>query len=88
MGNFCTYSRMNVQGVNGLAPMIKLNVDGKGKFLGGEIVSAIQEEGKPVMPDSAHRAAKEIRRLTALDFPESPLTVDEQGKMRAPAGGK
>lgn len=86
MGNFCTYSRMNVQGVNGLAPIIKLNVDGRGKFLDGEIVSARQEEGKPVAPDSAHRAAKEIRRLTALDFPESPLTVDEQGKMRAPTG--
>jgi poly-gamma-glutamate capsule biosynthesis protein CapA/YwtB (metallophosphatase superfamily) len=84
MGNFCTYSRMNVQGVNGLAPIIKLNVDGKGKFLDGEIVSAKQEEGKPVMPDSAHRAANEIRRLTALDFPESPLIIDEKGKMKAP----
>lgn len=83
MGNFCTYSRMNLQGVNGLAPIIKLNVDGKGRFLDGEIVSARQKEGKPVMPDSAHRAANEIRRLTALDFPESPLTIDETGKMRA-----
>ncbi|MDR0565478.1 MAG: CapA family protein [Prevotellaceae bacterium] len=88
MGNFCTYSRMNVQGVNGLAPIIKLSVDGKGEFLEGEIISALQEEGKPVTPDSAHRAAKEIRRLTALDFPESPLTVDEQGKLTVGEQGK
>ncbi|MDR3367424.1 MAG: CapA family protein [Prevotellaceae bacterium] len=83
MGNFCTYSRMNVQGVNGLAPIVTLNVDGKGRFLDGEIISAVQVEGKPVTPDSAHRAAAEVRRLTALDFPQSPLTIDEKGKMRA-----
>lgn len=82
LGNFCTYSRMNVQGVNGLAPIIRLSVDGKGRFLEGEIISAKQEEGKPVAPDSAHRAASEIRRLTALDFPETPLAIGKTGKMR------
>ena len=38
MGNFCTYGRINLAGPNGLAPIVKINVDTTGRFLSGRII--------------------------------------------------
>ncbi len=39
MGNFCTYDRVNISGVNGLAPIFKIYTDKQGKFLKAELIS-------------------------------------------------
>jgi len=51
LGNFCTYSRMNIKGVLGYAPILKVWVQNDGQFLNGEIISAIQieKQGTPTM---------------------------------------
>jgi len=73
LGNFATYGRFNVTGLSGLAPLISVFTDKKGKFLKAKIDSARQKgEGGPLL-DPNHGAFKEIRRLTLLDIPESEL---------------
>jgi hypothetical protein len=79
LGNFCTYGRFSLNGSNGVAPVIKVYTDRKGKFLKAH-VDCIKQigEGIPV-PDPDHTALKEIIELTGSDFPESKLTINENG---------
>jgi len=81
LGNFATYSRFNLRGPNGLAPIIELELTQEGVFLNGQIHSAKQSgEGGPIM-DATNAAALEIKRLTLLDIPEAPIVISDDGKI-------
>lgn len=79
LGNFCTYGRFNLSGPNGIAPIIKINVDKNGVFLDGNILSAKQLGGGGTYLDSNKNAVKIIQSLTKKDIPESPLIVNDDG---------
>jgi hypothetical protein len=81
LGNFCTYGRFNLSGPNGIAPLIKLNVDTRGKFLSGRIIPVFQIYYGGVKVDPENRVIKEIRELTEQDFPESVLTISDNGEI-------
>lgn len=83
LGNFCTYGRFNLRGPNGLAPIVKLNVDLSGKFIDGKIISAEQPGGigVGVIPDEANKAALKVKELTELDLPETKLKIDTEGNI-------
>ena len=79
LGNFCTYARFNLRGVNAYTPIVKVNVDHTGTFLDGRIISAIQTGlGVPVL-DNKHRAARLMRSLTKEDFQEAEIVIDDSG---------
>ena len=81
LGNFATYARFNLSGKRGLAPLIEVNINKKGEFLSGKIISAKQIGlGVPVL-DKNNEAAKEIKRLTNLDFPNSDLKINDFGEI-------
>lgn len=79
MGNFCTYRGINVAGINGLAPIMKVYTDKQGVFLSGQIVPTYQTYGTGVQIDPQKRVIEKIRELTKKDFPETPVRVDENG---------
>jgi Bacterial capsule synthesis protein PGA_cap len=79
LGNFCTYRGINVSGVNGLAPIIKVYTSKEGKFLKGEITPTIQNHSTGVQIDSLKRVTKVIQELSKKDFPESPVRIAENG---------
>ena len=81
LGNFCTAGDFNINGPSGYAPIVKIYTNETGHFLRGEIISAIQPDKKGPVIDSKHSAAKEIKRLTALDFPESCLEISDTGSI-------
>jgi poly-gamma-glutamate capsule biosynthesis protein CapA/YwtB (metallophosphatase superfamily) len=83
MGNFCTYSRINVSDVSGLAPIIKVKTDAKGRFLKGKIVSTNQVKFQPVHIDKEKRVLKVIQNLTKADFPEMAAiaNIDDEGNI-------
>lgn len=80
MGNFCTYSRFNLSGNGGYAPIIHVNVERKtGKFIGGKIIPIKQPgEGGPVY-DENKMAIKDIQSLTLADFPSTPISIADDG---------
>jgi poly-gamma-glutamate capsule biosynthesis protein CapA/YwtB (metallophosphatase superfamily) len=79
MGNFATYGRFNLKGPSGLAPIIVVDVDNKGKFIRGRIHSIKQiGEGGPLM-DQDNGALKQIMELTKADIPEAPLNIAADG---------
>jgi hypothetical protein len=81
LGNFCTYG-MNITGVNGLAPIIKVYTNPHGEFLQGYITSTDQRSGLKVKMDTEKRVLQRIRQLTKEDFPETNLIISDDGWIR------
>ena len=79
LGNFCTYKGINVAGVNGLAPIVKVYTNAKGEFLKGEIIPTIQDHTNGVRIDPAKSVIKIIQELSEKDFPESEIRIDDNG---------
>lgn len=79
MGNFCTYGGINVNGINGWAPIIKVYTNPTGSFLKAHITSTFQTPRSPVKIDPQKQILKRIVELTIQDFPESPIKISENG---------
>lgn len=79
LGNFCTYGRFNLSGPNGIAPIVKINIDKNGVFLDGNILSAKQLGGGGTYLDNDRKAVKIIQMLTKTDIPECPLIINDDG---------
>ena len=79
LGNFCTYKGINVAGVNGLAPIIKVFTNASGEFLTGEITPTIQTHATGVQIDPERSVIKIIQELSQKDFPESEIQIDDNG---------
>ncbi len=79
LGNFCTYSRFNLTGIKGYAPIAEIEIDTDGNFIKGTLHSAKQIDEIYPFIDEKKRALKEIQKLTQEDFPESKLIFEEDG---------
>ena len=81
LGNFATYGRFNLSGPSGIAPILEVNVDRKGKFINGKLHATKQlGDGGPVL-DLENKVINEIISLTHEDFPESILNIDDLGNL-------
>ena len=81
LGNFCTYKSVSVIGVCGYAPLLKVYLDKKGRFLKGSIIAFRQSHEKGLVHDSLNKVIARIRLLTRADFPEPGLTIADDGKI-------
>jgi poly-gamma-glutamate capsule biosynthesis protein CapA/YwtB (metallophosphatase superfamily) len=79
LGNFATAGGINVSGISGYAPIIKVYTDEKGAFVKGQIFSFIQQYRTGPLKDDKNLVIKEIKRLTELDFPNTPLRISDDG---------
>lgn len=79
LGNFCTYSRMKVSGINGLAPILKVYTNNKGEFKKAKVISCKQIKGLGTRIDKQHKAALKLKELTFSDIPEAKLNISETG---------
>ena len=68
LGNFATYYGISISDDKGLAPILVTTIDGAGRFISGEIVSAIQLRPNGPRLDERHRAYERIWELTEQDF--------------------
>ena len=80
MGNFSTFSRVNVQGVNGVAPIFRIFTTREGKFIKAHITPTWQpEHDRTPRLDPANRVISVIQNLTKTDFPESKIQISDDG---------
>ncbi|MFA7360526.1 MAG: CapA family protein [Candidatus Kapaibacterium sp.] len=76
LGNFCTYGKFSLAGVQGIAPLIKVFMNKNGKFIKAEITSIKQvKRGFPII-DENETALKTIVRLTETDFGKNAVRFD------------
>jgi hypothetical protein len=76
MGNFCTFSKVNILGVSGLSPLYNIFVQKDGTFIEAQIVSTRQERKQPVIIDSSKQVLQVIKNLTFSDFLEMKDKLD------------
>lgn len=79
LGNFCTYKGINIAGINGIAPIVKVYADREGAFLQAKIFPTIQDRENGVRIDPAKSVIRVIRELTQKDFPETNIQIDDNG---------
>lgn len=80
MGNFSTYSRVNVAGVNGLAPIFRIYTDRRGAFYRARITPTWQPvDDRCPRYDPEKRVITKIQSLTQQDFPEVKLFITDDG---------
>ena len=86
MGNFFTYSNINISNEMGLAPIFRFKVNpNTGDFISGEIISTYQikpNKGPHIDPDK--RVLKIIQELTSADIYDNKPTINNDGKFYAP----
>lgn len=87
LGNFCTYKGMNLTGELGYAPILRVELNGKGEFLRGKIHSCLQTRPGGPKPDDQARAYELIKELSLEDFPESCPLFTGAGAI-VPMGGQ
>jgi hypothetical protein len=80
LGNYCTYGGMNVAGENGYAPLLMVELDRKGAFVGGKIESFLQKPYQGPRRDPQKRAFGLIRELTESDFPSAGVLFNGDGE--------
>jgi poly-gamma-glutamate capsule biosynthesis protein CapA/YwtB (metallophosphatase superfamily) len=81
LGNFCTYARFNLSGPNGIAPIVKVQVNRQGEFLSGKIFPVKQVgSGMPIL-DKEKAAIFKIKELTHIDIPETKIVIDDNGNI-------
>ncbi len=81
LGNFCTYGRFNLRDAAGIAPIIKVYVDGTGAFSHGEITPIYQGKTHGPKIDRQNRAIRKLQELTQTDFPNSGLEIYDDGSI-------
>lgn len=81
LGNFCTYGRFNLRGPAGIAPIISLEIGKNGTFKSGLIHPVYQEKTHGPKLDPQKRAIKILQELTRQDFPETPLKIEDDGRI-------
>ena len=79
LGNFATYYGIGVEGMKGVAPILKVRLGLDGSLLDGQIISAVQLRPGGPYSDSNMRAFREIKRLSQLDFPDGGIEFHEDG---------
>lgn len=82
LGNFCTPYGISLKGVSGLAPLITVRTTAQGRFVDARIHSFTQSYGVGPRLDREHRAARQIRSLTASDITDGKLEILDDGYVR------
>lgn len=81
LGNFCTPYMVNIKGRNGYSPILIVNLNVDGEFMGGKVISARQTTRTGPKRDAEKVVIKELQNLSAMDFPDSPLRIDDDGNL-------
>ena len=81
LGNFCTYWGIKISGLNGVAPLLSVNLAEDGRFLDGQIHSFKQARPEGSLLDPTQKAARLIAELTREDFPHGFVHISESGKI-------
>lgn len=85
LGNFWTFGRFNLSGINGYAPIADLELRRDGSLVAARIHSALQERPGGPRLDADNRAVGLMARQTLRDLPETGTRIGADGQISWPA---
>ena len=88
LGNFATFGGVNVTRESGLAPLLTVQMEHDGAFIGGSVESFRQLPFTAPARDHKRRAYRLMQRLSAEDFPGSALHFGGGGSITVRKGGE
>ncbi|WP_219729949.1 CapA family protein [Sodalinema gerasimenkoae] len=81
LADFLGYQTLSTQGALAYSLILEVELDLDGEFVSGRIIPMhLGNDGIP-RPDPQFRSVDLIRNLTAQDFPDAPLVIDEKGQI-------
>ncbi len=81
LGNFMGYRTLSTAGELGQSLILDVKMTPQGDFVSGKIIPIeLDSRGIPSV-DNDFRSVGLIRRLTKSDFPNTPLTIDDNGQI-------
>ncbi|MFP5079102.1 CapA family protein [Pedobacter sp. JCM 36344] len=69
LGNFCTYGMFNLKGINGIAPLLQIQITTSGNFISAKVISVRQNKLRGLTIDPNNLAFEKLKSLTNTDFP-------------------
>ncbi|PSN15597.1 poly-gamma-glutamate biosynthesis protein [filamentous cyanobacterium CCP5] len=79
LGNFLGHKTLSNQSTLGVSMILKVGMDSDGTFVNGQIIPvALDPNGVPYL-DNHFQGVVLVRQLTRMDFPFSPLEIDDMG---------
>jgi len=81
LGNFATYYGISVEGLRGIAPILRCELDDSGRFVSGRIEATTQLRPAGPSLDPAGLAITVIRTLTLAAFPDGTLSIADDGSL-------
>lgn len=81
LGNFATFGGLSLALESGYAPLLTAELAPDGAFVQGAIISFLQKPLRGPRPDPERRALRLMQRLSAEDFPGSPLVFGPLGEI-------
>jgi hypothetical protein len=82
LGNFATYGRFELSGIQHVAAVLDVELSPDGQFAGGRLLPTLQEGKGIPKKDPSGQGIRLIRELTRADFPKTGLVPDEDGALR------
>ncbi|MFT3839571.1 MAG: CapA family protein [Myxococcaceae bacterium] len=79
MGNFATYGRFELSGVQHVAGVMEVELARDGRFVHGKILPTTQEGQGVPKPDEKGEGIKLVRDLSKADFPETMPVIGDDG---------
>ncbi|MCT7961928.1 CapA family protein [Laspinema sp. D1] len=81
LGNFMGYRSFSTVAELGYSLILEAEIDLEGNFIAGQIIPIhLDSKGIPSY-DSQNRTVKLMQKLTQSDFPETPLSIEADGKI-------
>ncbi|MCT7958255.1 CapA family protein [Laspinema palackyanum] len=81
LGNFMGYRSFSTVAELGYSLILEAQIDLEGNFIAGQIIPIhLDSKGIPSY-DSQNRTVKLMQKLTQSDFPETPLSIEADGKI-------
>ncbi len=81
LGNFATYYGISVRGDRGVAPLLMVTMDERGRFIEGQLHSTVQRRPGGPYPDPEQRALSLVRLLSREDVRDPGLVFAEDGRI-------
>ena len=88
LGNFSGYHTLSVTGDLAYTAILRVKLDGRGRFLRGRLIPLVLREPGSPAADPSGSSVDLVRTRSSDDFGRTAVRLDESGRIKAPLGAR